>query len=40
VFVAWAPSRNVSLTVAYVDLGNIVIRDHQRGVYASLQVGF
>lgn len=40
VFVAWAPNRHVSLTVAYVDLGNIVIRDHQRGVYASLQVGF
>jgi hypothetical protein len=40
VFVAWAPSRNVSLTVAYVDLGNIVIKDHQRGVYVSLQVGF
>ena len=40
VFVAWAPRKNVSLTVAYVDLGNIVIRDDQRGVYASLQVGF
>lgn len=40
VFVAWAPVKNVSLTVAYVDLGNIVIRDDQRGVYASLQVGF
>ena len=40
VFVAYAPSRNVSLTVAYADLGNIVIRDNQRGVYASLQVGF
>ena len=40
VFVAWAPIKNVSLTVAYVDLGNIVIRDNQRGVYASLQVGF
>lgn len=40
VFVAWAPNRHVSLTVAYVDLGNIVIRDRQRGVYASLQVGF
>lgn len=40
VFVAWAPNRNVSLTVAYVDLGNIVIRDGQRGVYASLQLGF
>ena len=40
VFVAWAPAKHVSLTVAYVDLGNIVIRDRQRGVYASLQVGF
>ena len=40
VFVAWAPNRHVSLTVAYVDLGNIVIRDDQRGVYASLQIGF
>lgn len=40
VFVAWAPSKHVSLTVAYVDLGNIVIADNQRGVYASLQVGF
>lgn len=40
VFLAWAPRKNVSLTVAYVDLGNIVIRDDQRGVYASLQVGF
>lgn len=40
VFLAWAPTKNVSLTVAYVDLGNIVIADNQRGVYASLQVGF
>lgn len=40
VFVAWAPAKHVSLTVAYVDLGNIVIADNQRGVYASLQVGF
>jgi hypothetical protein len=38
-FVAWAPTRNVSVTVAYADLGNIVIADHQRGIYASLQVG-
>ncbi|CAN5242457.1 DUF3034 family protein [soil metagenome] len=40
VFVAYAPTRHVSVTVAYADLGNIVIRDHQRGIYASLQVGF
>ncbi len=39
-FIAWAPVKNVSMTVAYVDLGNIVIRDNQRGWYASLQVGF
>ncbi len=39
-FVAWAPVKNVSLTVAYVDLGNILIRDQQRGFYASLQFGF
>lgn len=39
-FIAWAPAKRVSVTVAYVDLGNIVIRDNQRGWYASLQVGF
>jgi hypothetical protein len=39
VFVAWAPTRRVSVTVAYVDLGNVVIAE-QRGVYASVQVGF
>lgn len=38
-FVAWAPNRHVSLTLAYVDLGNIVVA-RQRGAYASLQVGF
>lgn len=38
-FVAWAPSKHVSLTLAYVDLGNIVIADNQRGWYASVQVG-
>ncbi|WEN14463.1 DUF3034 family protein [Rhodanobacter sp. AS-Z3] len=39
-FVAWAPNKHVSLTLAYADLGNIVIKDRQRGVYASVQVGF
>ena len=39
-FIAWAPSKHVSLTLAYADLGNIVIKDNQRGVYASVQVGF
>ncbi|MEO5831387.1 MAG: DUF3034 family protein [Rhodanobacter sp.] len=39
-FVAWAPNKHVSLTLAFADLGNIVIKDRQRGVYASVQVGF
>ena len=39
-FIAWAPSKHVSLTLAYADLGNIVIKDRQRGLYASVQVGF
>ena len=40
VFAAIFPSKNLSVTVAYVDLGNIVLRDKQRGVYLSLQAGF
>ena len=39
IFIAFAPSRNVSLTLAYVDLGQIALRD-QRAAYASLQFGF
>ena len=39
-FIAWAPNKHVSLTLAYADLGNIVIADDQRGVYLSLQLGF
>lgn len=38
-FVAWAPNHHVSLTLAYVDLGNIVVAS-QRGLYASVQLGF
>ncbi|HMB55867.1 MAG TPA: DUF3034 family protein [Arenimonas sp.] len=40
VFVAYAPNKNLSLTLAYANLGNIVTEDHQRGLYASVQVGF
>lgn len=40
IFVAWAPTKNVSLTAAYVDLGNIVIRDNQKAFYISAQIGF
>jgi len=43
-FVAWFPSKHLSLTLAYVDLGQIVgalTNDRrQRGWYASLQAGF
>lgn len=39
-FVAWAPNKHVSVTLAYVDLGNVVIRDDQRGWYLSVQFGF
>lgn len=44
IFVAWAPTKNVSLTAAYVDLGRIVPgttngRD-QTGVYLSAQFAF
>ena len=39
VFAAYFFNKNVSATLAYVDLGNIVIRDNQRGAYLSLQAG-
>ncbi len=38
-FAAYFLTKNVSLTAAYVDLGNIVIKDHQNGAYLSVQVG-
>lgn len=40
VFVAWFPSKYASLTLAYVDLGRIVVPGRQRGAYASLQLSF
>lgn len=39
-FIAWVPWKNVSLTLAHADLGNIADKDNQRGWYASLQMGF
>jgi Protein of unknown function (DUF3034) len=39
-FVAYFPTKNVSLTAAYVELGDIATRTHERGVYLSLQAGF
>lgn len=43
VFVAWAPSKNFSLTLAYVDLGKIapaVQPKRQTGTYLSAQLAF
>ncbi len=39
IFAAYFFSKNLSATLAYADLGNIVIRDDQRGAYLSLQAG-
>lgn len=39
IFAAYFLTKNLSLTLAYANLGNIVIRNHQGGVYASVQAG-
>ncbi len=39
-FAAYFINKHVSVTAAYLDLGNIVIKDHQQGLYLSLQVGY
>jgi hypothetical protein len=38
-FVAYFFDKNISATLAYVDLGNIMIHDNQQGVYLSVQAG-
>jgi hypothetical protein len=45
VFVAWTPTRNISLVAAYVNLGTILApvtgeTSDQKGAYLSFQVGF
>lgn len=40
IFIAWTPTKNISLTMAYAHLGNIVLKDNQQGLYSSLQIGF
>jgi hypothetical protein len=40
VFAAYAVTRHLSLTVAYVDLGDIATFKNERGAYVSLQAGF
>lgn len=39
VFAAYFLNKNLSLTLAYANLGNIVIKKNQQGLYASLQAG-
>lgn len=39
-FAAYALNKNLSVTLAYADLGPIATFNHQRGVYLSLQAGF
>ena len=39
IFAAWFINKNLSVTLAYVDIGNVVIHDNQNGVYVSLQAG-
>jgi hypothetical protein len=44
IFIAWAPTKTFSLTLAYVDLGVIVpattVNRKQTGYYVSAQVAF
>jgi hypothetical protein len=40
VFLAWGPLKNVTLTTAWTDLGQIAGKSTQRGIYVSLWVGF
>jgi hypothetical protein len=39
-FIAWAPTKNISLTGAYGWFGNIALQDNQTGLYTSIQIGF
>jgi len=42
VFVAWFPTKHVSVTGAYAKLGDITVfnKTRQRGMYLSVQTGF
>ncbi len=39
-FAAWAPAKNLSVTAAYADLGDIASVKNQRGLYLQLQGAF
>ena len=40
VFIAWNPTKSVTATAAWVDLGGIAGKSAQRGLYASIWFGF
>ncbi len=40
IFVAWFPVKNLSVTAAYVDLGNIANKDNQTAWYLSGQISY
>jgi hypothetical protein len=40
VFLAWAPVKNLSATIAWTDLGSIAGKPAQRGVYISVWLGY
>jgi len=40
VFIAWFPSKHLSLTAAWTDLGSIATLDDQRGLYLSVEAAF
>ncbi len=39
-YIAYFPSKNVSLTAAYLDAGEVALQGNQSGAYGSIQVGF
>ncbi len=39
-FVAYFPTKNISATLAYVNLDSIAGRKNQAGFYSNLQIGF
>jgi len=45
IFAAWAPTRNLSLVAAYLNIGSVLapvtlVTRHQDGPYLSVQAGF
>lgn len=40
IFLAWFPAKNISLTAAYLDLGNIANKSNQSGWYLSGQIAY